>query len=376
MSGVQPVRHHERGAALHQFANDRHDSLLRRGVEGGRRFVEQKDRRILEEGPRNTDALALADTEVPAPLANLAGKPVRHAGDEIVGLRTLRRLDDFIFRGFRTAVGDILPHRRREEESVLQDHADIATQRFLGHILQVAVIDQDIPARRIVKPGNQTEERALTGSGPADNGHALTMHHAQIHVVKNLPVFVVAKIDRTHGDIALHRPDRRRIRCVAHIILAVENVETSTRARRRTFHRPGGISQLLQWRIKHEKVRSKDKQITEGQLALEHVERADIVKHRRAGCHEGSHHQGAGHIGEGQPQVGQQALVRPAVELADLAVFLPEGMNHAHRSKPLLHGGQQRTLPFLNGRALGADFFREIVNSQNNQWNDGKGQEG
>ena len=68
--------------------------------------------------------------------------------------------------------------------------------------------------------------------------------------------------------------------------------------------------------------------------------------------------------------------MRAAVKLADLAVFLPEGMNHAHRSKPLLHGGQQGALPFLNDRALGADFFCEVVDGQNNQRNDGEGQEG
>ena len=66
------------------------DRLLRFRVEGRRRFVEDEDRRLLENGARDRDALLFAARQLEAPLADLRLIAERKSRDEIVNLRELR----------------------------------------------------------------------------------------------------------------------------------------------------------------------------------------------------------------------------------------------------------------------------------------------
>ena len=73
-------------------------SMIACSVPGSKRagrLVEEKDGGIFEKGARDSDALALADAEVAAPLTHRALESLRHFHDEIVGLRALGGLDDF-----------------------------------------------------------------------------------------------------------------------------------------------------------------------------------------------------------------------------------------------------------------------------------------
>ena len=85
----QPVGDHERGAALHQVLERVEDHGLGLGVDRGGRLVEDQDRRVLDEGARHADALALAARELCAPLAELGLVAVRQARDEVVGVGRL-----------------------------------------------------------------------------------------------------------------------------------------------------------------------------------------------------------------------------------------------------------------------------------------------
>ena len=122
----------QRGAATHQFSDRLHDRLLRRGIEGGSRLIKEEDRGVLEEGPGDPDALALADAEMPSPLPDRRVEALRLGHDEIVSLRTLRRLDDLGLRGPLAPVGDVLPDAGGEEQCILKDHTDLGTERGLG----------------------------------------------------------------------------------------------------------------------------------------------------------------------------------------------------------------------------------------------------
>ena len=59
-NGVQPVGDHQCGAAFDQFAHGVLDETLRLGVERCGRLVQQDDGRIADQGPGDSDALALA----------------------------------------------------------------------------------------------------------------------------------------------------------------------------------------------------------------------------------------------------------------------------------------------------------------------------
>ena len=64
------MRDGDHRASAHQAAQGFADRFLGLAVERGGRFVEQQERRVLEEGARDGDALALAAGKLDAALAD------------------------------------------------------------------------------------------------------------------------------------------------------------------------------------------------------------------------------------------------------------------------------------------------------------------
>ena len=73
-------------ATLHQLGQRLLDQELALGVEVGGGLVQDQDGRILQEGARDREALALAAGELHAALAHLGRVAVGQGGDEVVGL--------------------------------------------------------------------------------------------------------------------------------------------------------------------------------------------------------------------------------------------------------------------------------------------------
>ena len=85
--GGEPVRDHQRGAALGHALERVLDFLLGVAVERRGRLVEQQDRRRLQDGAGDGDALLLAAGELQAALADLGLVALRRQADEAVDLR-------------------------------------------------------------------------------------------------------------------------------------------------------------------------------------------------------------------------------------------------------------------------------------------------
>ena len=111
VNGGEPVRDDEGGAAVHQLFDRLHDRSLGRGIERRGRLVEQEDRRVLEKGARDPDALPLADAQMPAALADRAFVSVRQTADELIRLRPARGIADFGVGRIGPAIGDVFANR-------------------------------------------------------------------------------------------------------------------------------------------------------------------------------------------------------------------------------------------------------------------------
>ena len=83
--GGQPVGHDDRRAAPGQRAHGGGHPPLAAEVEVGRRLVEQEDGGVDEAGPGQSQKLALAARQGPAPLENHRVEAIGQAGDETVG---------------------------------------------------------------------------------------------------------------------------------------------------------------------------------------------------------------------------------------------------------------------------------------------------
>ncbi len=78
------------------------------GVECGGGFVEQDDRRVLDQRAGDRDALALAAGELDAVLADRRVVAEREAHDEVMRAGGLRGVDDLGLAGARLAEGDVV----------------------------------------------------------------------------------------------------------------------------------------------------------------------------------------------------------------------------------------------------------------------------
>src|SRR5205807_6623500 len=103
------------------------DVTLRLRIERGGRLVEQDDRRILDQGARYGDALALAARQLQAALADLSVVAVGKSRDEIVRMSGFGRRHDLGLAGVRFAEGDVLANCSAEQENVLADMGDLLT---------------------------------------------------------------------------------------------------------------------------------------------------------------------------------------------------------------------------------------------------------
>ena len=119
------------------------DCLLRRRIERRGRLVEYQDARILEDGARDRDALLLAAGELQPALAHPRFVAFRQALDEVVNVRRARGFDDFLARGVRAPVEDVVVDRVVEEHGVLRHDADRRAQARLLEIADVDAVHQD-----------------------------------------------------------------------------------------------------------------------------------------------------------------------------------------------------------------------------------------
>ena len=118
------------------------------GIERRGRLVEKDDRRVLEEGAGDGDALALSARELHAVLA--AGRVVAalEAHDEVVRVGRLGGGDDLRLARAGTAHGDVVAHRALEQEVLLGDIGDLPAQRLARHGRDVDAVAQDLARTR------------------------------------------------------------------------------------------------------------------------------------------------------------------------------------------------------------------------------------
>ena len=120
----EPVRDDEGRPVLEQCVERGVDLLLDMDVDRAGRVVEDEDRGIEQEGPRDRDPLSLAARQRVAALTHDRCVPVGEPHDEPVRVRCACSGLDLLVRCARLAVGDVVPARDREQERLVLHDAD------------------------------------------------------------------------------------------------------------------------------------------------------------------------------------------------------------------------------------------------------------
>ena len=122
-NGGQAVGHDKARAALHQFLKSILYQYLGTGIDAGRCFVQNQDRRAAQHHAGNTKQLALALADIASVLGHLGIIAVGQAADKAVGTCLFGCCDDFFPRGIGLAVGDIFGNGPGFQPGLLQYHA-------------------------------------------------------------------------------------------------------------------------------------------------------------------------------------------------------------------------------------------------------------
>ncbi len=159
----QAMGNNKRGAALHQPVQGILDQLLAFRIQRTGRFVEQKHRRILQDGAGDGDALALSARQGNAALAHGGFIAVGQVGDESVRMGRRGSRNDLVSGGIGPAVGDVFGNARSENRRVLGDQGNGASQILRIERTQIVPVESDLPRFRIVEPHQQVKQRRFSG---------------------------------------------------------------------------------------------------------------------------------------------------------------------------------------------------------------------
>src|SRR5436190_19276958 len=104
--------HDEAGAPLHEVLQPLDDGLFGIGVETCRRFVEDENRRVANQGARNGNALPMAGRERRAAVADESAVPVRMSHNEVVSVSEFSGANRSLGLGVGTTVGNVFSVQR------------------------------------------------------------------------------------------------------------------------------------------------------------------------------------------------------------------------------------------------------------------------
>ncbi len=104
----EPVRDHDHRAVAHQGLERPLHQHFRFGVQMRSSFVQDQDRRVLEQCPRDGQTLSLAAAELGTTFADHGVIARRHALDEFVGQGVTRSFANLGVSGFGAAVANVI----------------------------------------------------------------------------------------------------------------------------------------------------------------------------------------------------------------------------------------------------------------------------
>lgn len=156
------------------LTRERHEGVAQRllglPVEAGRGLVEQQDRGLPHEGPRDGEELAQAAREAPPRFADLGAVAVGQVDDVLVHAGEARRGHHRLVRRRRAGLGDILAHAAREQEQLLRHVADPSRDLGARELAHVGAIEQDTAGIGRIEALHELEQGGLAAAVGADDG--------------------------------------------------------------------------------------------------------------------------------------------------------------------------------------------------------------
>ena len=215
MQGRLPVGDQQRRSTGHDSAQRAVDSSLDARVNRAGGVVEDEDPWVVEDRARQGDPLTLTAGEGQPTLPDGSVIPARELLDKLVRLScTGGRLDLFVGR-VRPSVRDVRANGVREEEAVLEDDANLASERVQRDRAHIETVHEDRSLRWVVETRDEHRQGRLAATARADDGDALARRDVELDPVEHRVTVVVREVHVREADVTPKLRKFDRIRCVA-----------------------------------------------------------------------------------------------------------------------------------------------------------------
>ena len=94
------------------------------------------------------------------------------------------------------------PHRGGEQEAVVEDDADLATQRSPCDVADVVTVETHRSVAHVVETGDKGQDSRLARPGRADESHGFARVYAKVEVGQGLAAVGVGELDVVEVDPA------------------------------------------------------------------------------------------------------------------------------------------------------------------------------
>ena len=134
------MRDDEAGPAGHQPFQRLLDEPFGRRVDAGSRLVQDEQRRVLQQRPRDAHPLLLAHAELHASFTDPRIIPIPQAFDELIAVGGARGGEQFLLARIKPPIKNVLAESAVEEKRFLADDGNLRAQGVQGHSSEVLPI--------------------------------------------------------------------------------------------------------------------------------------------------------------------------------------------------------------------------------------------
>ncbi len=310
--------------------------------------VQHEDGRPADDRAGQGDALALPARQRVPLLTDPRVEAPGELPDETVGPGRPQRLPDVVVGRPGRPHEDVLPHRDREEDRVLESHPEVGPQGVEGDVPKVVPVEGHAPLDGVGETRDEHRRRRLPRTGHPDQGHRLAGPHLEVEAAQDPRRGVgVAHADPLEAQVSAGGRELDRPRTVGDPRLGIEQLQDALGGRHGLLGHRDDPPHVPDGPDEHQLVEDEGHQAPDG--------------HPAAGDPKGPHEED-----DRERQVDQQLVDRPEVRpqahpfevrpeqpggpLAEQRRALghaSEGLHDAHADGRLLDGRREITLLVL-----------------------------
>ena len=193
------------------------------GIEGRSGFVQDEDRRVLQDGTGNADTLALTTGKLASTVANHGIVTFFAGHDEVVCIGYLGGFHHLVHSGIFYPEGDVVEEGIVEQDGFLVHVTHDTAKVVQGRSFYIYSVNQHFTFLYIVITRNQVHHGRFTRTGLSHQGDGLSLFDGEVDVLQ-YPLGIVLEGYVLEFNLFLQWADVYRIGYLRHLVFCHQNL--------------------------------------------------------------------------------------------------------------------------------------------------------